>query len=246
MRESVSVIGNQNVPSATIKIFLPHGDPKRLRTAELSNWSGKAVAGPRSEFDGLLARDESDSSGVYILAGSDPEAGKPALYIGEAEYMRERIKAHLKTDFWNQVVFFVSKDENLTKSYIRYLEGKLIEQAHRADRAVVKNSQSSGSKLPEADRADMDVFLEKIRQFYAINLVSLVRADLTPPPWDEAVHLKDSSNMAISAFQESIDQMHALLGSRIDAFKEMRRFDAPDGSTVTLFKRIETEGTDGP
>ena len=31
--------------SATIKLFLPHGDPKRLRTAEISNWSGKAVAG---------------------------------------------------------------------------------------------------------------------------------------------------------------------------------------------------------
>ena len=142
--------------------------------AELSNWSGKAVAGPRSEFDGLLARDESDSSGVYILAGSDPESGKPALYIGEAENIRDRIKTHLKTDFWNQVVFFISKDENLTKSHIRYLEGKLIEQAHRADRAVVKNSQSSGSKLPEADRADMDVFLEKIRQLLPVLGVELL------------------------------------------------------------------------
>ncbi len=26
--------------SATIKIFLVYGDPKRLRTAELSNWTG--------------------------------------------------------------------------------------------------------------------------------------------------------------------------------------------------------------
>jgi hypothetical protein len=32
------------MPSATIKLFLPHGDPKRLRTAEISNWSGKALA----------------------------------------------------------------------------------------------------------------------------------------------------------------------------------------------------------
>ena len=55
------------MPSATIKIFLVHGDPKRLRTAELSNWTGKAVAGPRSEFDGVLSRDESDSSGVYFF-----------------------------------------------------------------------------------------------------------------------------------------------------------------------------------
>ena len=80
--------------SATIKIFLVHGDPKRLRTAELSNWTGKAVAGPRSEFEGVIGREESSSSGVYFLTGSDPESGKPSLYVGEAENIRDRIKAH--------------------------------------------------------------------------------------------------------------------------------------------------------
>ena len=73
---------------STIKIFLVHGDPKRLRTAELSNWTGKAVAGPRSEFEGVLAREESDNSGVYFLTGNDTESGMPAIYIGEAENIR--------------------------------------------------------------------------------------------------------------------------------------------------------------
>jgi hypothetical protein len=125
--------------TATIKIFLVHGDPKRLRTAELSNWTGKAVAGPRSEFEGVLAREESGKSGVYFLAGTDPESGKPAIYIGEAENIRDRVKQHLEKDFWNQVVYFVSKDENLTKAHIRYLEGKLIEKARSAGRALVTN-----------------------------------------------------------------------------------------------------------
>jgi hypothetical protein len=53
------------MPSAAIKIFLVHGDPKRLRTAELSNWTGKTVAGPRSEFNSALAREESEKSGIY-------------------------------------------------------------------------------------------------------------------------------------------------------------------------------------
>ena len=30
--------------SATIKLFLLFGDPNRLRTAEISNWSGTSVA----------------------------------------------------------------------------------------------------------------------------------------------------------------------------------------------------------
>ncbi len=160
--------------SATIKIFLVHGDPKRLRTAELSNWTGKAVAGPRSEFEGVIRRDESGSSGVYFLTGNDPESGKPALYVGEAENIRDRVKAHLEKDFWNQVVYFISKDENLTKAHIRYLEGKLIEQARQANRALVMNGQSSGAKLPESDREDMEVFLEKIYQLLPVLGVELL------------------------------------------------------------------------
>ena len=52
--------------SATIKLFLPRGDAKSLRTAEISNWTGKAVAAPRTELDELLRREELDKSGVYI------------------------------------------------------------------------------------------------------------------------------------------------------------------------------------
>lgn len=152
------------MPSATIKIFLAHGDPKRLRTAELSNWTGKAVAGPRSEFDSVLAREESQKSGVYFLTGIDPESGRAAVYIGEAESIRDRVKGHLDKDYWNHIAFFTSKDENLTKAHIRYLEGRMIEQAKQAGRAEVKNSQGSGSRLPESDREDMEIFLEKIHQ----------------------------------------------------------------------------------
>ncbi len=162
------------MPSATIRLFLVHGDPKRLRTAELSNWTGKAVAGPRSEFDGVLAREESEGSGVYFLTGTDPESGRPALYIGEAERIRDRIKAHVEKDFWNQVLYFVSKDENLTKAHIRYLEGRLIESARAAGRALITNGQASGSRLPESDREDMEVFLEKINQLLPVLGVELL------------------------------------------------------------------------
>jgi hypothetical protein len=162
------------MPSATIKIFLVHGDPKRLRTAELSNWTGKAVAGPRSEFEGVISREETEGSGIYFLTGSDPESGKPSIYVGEAECIRDRLKSHLQKDFWNQVAFFVSKDENLTKAHIRHLEGKLIEQAREAGRAVVVNNQSSGARLPESDRADLETFLEKVNQLLPVLGIELL------------------------------------------------------------------------
>jgi len=154
--------------AATIKLFLAHGDPKRLRIAELSSWTGKAVSGPRAEFDDVLGRVECESSGIYLLTGMEAESGKPAVYIGEAECIRDRVRSHHDRDFWNQITFFVSKDENLTKAHIRYLEGKLIEQAKAAGRAIVINGQASGARLPESDRAEMEVFLEKVHQLLPV------------------------------------------------------------------------------
>lgn len=150
--------------AATLKMFLVFGDPKRLRTVELSNWTGKAVSGPRSEFDKILQRPESLGSGVYFLTGVDPDSGDKAIYIGEAECIRDRIKAHLAKDFWNAITFFISKDENLTKAHVRYLEGRFIDMAQHAGRARLQNSQSSGARLPESDREDMEVFLQKMQQ----------------------------------------------------------------------------------
>jgi hypothetical protein len=154
--------------AATIKLFLPKGEAQSLRTAELLNWTGKAIAGPRSELDDLLARDELDKSGVYILIGVDADTGKQAAYIGEAEVVRDRLKQHREKEFWVQAIAFVSKDENLTKSHVRYLEGRLIEEAQKVGRFVVVNGQSSGSRLPESDREDMEVFLSRIRQLLPV------------------------------------------------------------------------------
>jgi Domain of unknown function (DUF4357) len=162
--------------SATIKLFLPFGDPKRLRTAEISNWNGKAVACPRTELEILFERAELDQSGVYLLTGTDPDSGNPMCYIGEAEIIKERLKQHRGKDFWVQVIVFVSKDENLTKAHIRYLEGRLIEDAAKAGRVTVSNSQASGARLPESDREDMEVFLNKVRQ-----LLPVLGSDLLTP-----------------------------------------------------------------
>lgn len=154
--------------SATIKLFLVFGDPKRLRTAELSNWSGKAIAGPRTEFDQFLSRPEAAQSGVYILSGVDPDTGSPSAYIGEGEVLRDRMKAHRARDFWIQAFAFTSKDDNLTKSHIKYLEGRLLEIAKQSGRFKLENGVSSGARLPESDREDMEIFLSKVQQMLPV------------------------------------------------------------------------------
>jgi hypothetical protein len=154
--------------TATVKIFLTKGSPTSVRTAEISNWTGKAVAGPRSQIEDMLKREEAAKPGVYFLTGINPDTGRDRVYIGEAEVIRNRVKGHLDRDFWKTLVFFVSKDENLTKAHIKYLEGRLIETARDVGRFELENSQGSGSHLPESDAADMDIFLYRMEQLLPI------------------------------------------------------------------------------
>lgn len=157
----------------SIKIFLAKGSSSSLRTAEISNWSGKAIACSRKELSELSKREEATRPGVYFLIGNDPETGEDSAYVGEAEEVAKRLKQHLSKEFWNQVIAFVSKDENLTKAHIKYLEGKLIDLGIQTSKGIIQNNQSSGARLPEADQAEMDIFLDRILKLLPVMGTSL-------------------------------------------------------------------------
>lgn len=108
-------------------------------TAEIINWTGKTIVAPRSKLSDLAKREETKRAGIYLLVGDDPEnLSKKRVYVGESDNVFERLKNHQKDvtkDFWTQTVLVISKDENLTKSHVRYLESRLIELISKAKRA---------------------------------------------------------------------------------------------------------------
>ncbi len=123
-----------------------------------------------------MARDECDKAGVYILIGSDPQSGAPHAYIGEAEIIRDRLRQHKTKEFWVSAIVFMSKDENLTKAHVRYLESRILSEATQIGRFRLEQNQAGGSRLPESNRADMEVFLSHIRQ-----LLPVLGSDILTP-----------------------------------------------------------------
>ena len=145
----------------TIKIYLPNESVSGIRHAEIANWSGQALACPRSRFQELHEWPEVQRPGVYFLFGVDDETGSDAVYIGEAEVVIDRLSAHMVAkDFWTEVVAFTSKDENLTKAHVRYLESRLLGMAKHASRYQVTNfAFPQLPSLPRSDRDAMEEFL---------------------------------------------------------------------------------------
>ena len=148
----------------TIKIFLIDGEPNGRMSCELSNWSGKAYKIPRIKVKDCSDRTDLISTGVYLLFGKDEE-GKDIVYIGEAESILKRLNQHLnQKDFWNETIVFISKDENLNKAHVKYLENRLHDIALKAKRYKVENSITpTQSSISESDRAEMEEFIENIK-----------------------------------------------------------------------------------
>ena len=150
-----------------LTVYMIDGTEYGPRFSDIGNWVGKAIYSPRASISKIISRVEFDNPGVYFLKG-DPtdEAFDEKIYIGEAENIRARIKQHLSDpnkDF-KELIFFISKDELLTKTQIKYLEARLVQLSIDAKTAQIDNGNSpSIPKLHEADISDMEYFLEQIK-----------------------------------------------------------------------------------
>lgn len=149
----------------SIRIYLADSTVAGIRYAELVNWTGQAVACPRNRLGELVAWPETSKPGVYLLFEARLGDAKPQAYIGESENVTERLTTHDRLkEFWNEVVIFTSKDENLTKAHVKYLESTLAEIATQADRYALQNGNTpTESSLPRADRDAMTEFMHNLR-----------------------------------------------------------------------------------
>jgi hypothetical protein len=154
----------------TLKIFLADGIAEGLKVIEKSNWVGKCTSCSRSQFPAIKGRDEFKKTGIYLIYGNDLENNQPIIYLGEGDPVLPRLEAHDRgKDFWEHLILFTSKDENLNKAHIQYLEARLVGMAKAAKRCKLENGNSpTQPALSESDVADMENFLENMVLIYGV------------------------------------------------------------------------------
>ncbi|MEK7476066.1 MAG: GIY-YIG nuclease family protein [Candidatus Coatesbacteria bacterium] len=176
----------------SIRIFLPGGNPDGLRTIEKSNWNGSGLVVPRSLFGETRQRKEFDRTGVYVLTGPSEESGLPLVYVGEGDPIRPRLDQHAaKKDFWISCIAFTSKDENLNKAHVQYLEARLVKLAADAKRCVLDNGNAPQlPSLSEADAADAEGFLSEMLLCFPVLGVSVFSEAMGETRAGPALHLR--------------------------------------------------------
>jgi hypothetical protein len=166
--EENKIIGVAMSLGKSISLFLIDGTPDGVIACELSNWTGKGYKIPRNNLKNVSNRSDLKKPGVYFLIGHN-EDDKETAYIGESEDVIKRLYQHQKNDFWTEALVFISKDENLNKAHIKYLEFSLHNEAVEANRYKVSNSNVPTK--PAISEAEIAVMTE-----FSTNLILLVGA----------------------------------------------------------------------
>jgi len=194
----------------SIRIYLKEGTVTGIKLAEVVNLTIQAFSCPRNKLLDLnkYFSNESNRPGIYFLIGIDDKSNNDKVYIGEAENVWERLKTHdIKKDFWNEVILFTSKDENLTKSHVKYLESRLISISNKSKRYQLENSNSpSLTSLPLPDKDAMEDFILNIKLLtgtlgHKFLETPLLTSDLdfnsnfVTPKADENFHIETKENM---------------------------------------------------
>lgn len=164
----------------TVTTYLIDGDPKGTQYAFISNKICQMFVVPRSNLAYLNEQEKLQKPAFYILIGED-EATKPQAYIGETENFKERVKDHdSKKTFWQKALIFVSKDADMTKADVQYLEHKAIAEAKQTNAFVLNENKQipKAPNLPEYQRDAIDEFFEDVKfltSFIGCNIFELTK-----------------------------------------------------------------------
>jgi hypothetical protein len=182
---------------------------------------GRGVVFPRSGYAEAKGRPEFGKSGVYVVTGPSEDTGRERLYIGEGDPVRPRLDSHVsKKDFWTQGFIFTSKDDNLNKAHIQYLEARMLELAAAAKRAEIDNGNTPARpSLSEADQAELEAFLAEMLVCFPV--------------------------LGLSAFERPVERatpakLYVMRGPAGDA----RGFDTEEGFVVQAGAMVRKDETD--
>ena len=148
----------------TIQIFLPDGNPRSIKIADITSRSIFATLIPRTKLEDAQKRKELSQVGIYLLIGEEEE-GDAKVYIGEAEDCLHRIKQqNAKKDFWQLAIAITSKSQQFTKSHVKYLEWYCYQEAKNSNRYEIENSTiPTKPHISESVEADLYDYFETIQ-----------------------------------------------------------------------------------
>jgi predicted GIY-YIG superfamily endonuclease len=118
----------------TIQIYLPKGDPRGIRVAEITTRIVQVIELARNDLDAFFEMPESQQVALYFLRASDDGSGG-CVYIGQTGDVPQRLKSHHKNrDSWERALVLISRTNSLTQTHALF--GVVLHQERGECRAL--------------------------------------------------------------------------------------------------------------
>jgi hypothetical protein len=158
-----------NATPKTIQIFLPGGDPRGIRIAEITTRIMQVIEVPRSLLPDFLAMPESNQVALYFLFGDEGDGSSPSVYIGQTGDLRARLANHnQKKEFWQRALVWISRTNSLTQTHTLFLEWFCLQESKKAGRyADANGNKGSRPHTPAPLAADCHEIFETGRTLLA-------------------------------------------------------------------------------
>ncbi len=193
---------NLLIPSAkTIQIYLPKGNPRGLRLAEMTTRTVRLIEIPRIHIDDFFAMPEANQVGLYFLVGDTDSIDKPLLYIGQTGDLKRRLNQHHEKDFWTRAFVMLSTNNSMTQTHALYMEHKAIATAIEVGRYEIKNGNTGNRPhTPDPLKADCEEL------FYTLDVLLSTLGQ----PIFESIAIQDST------YNNYQDKLSAPIAAKID------------------------------
>lgn len=180
-------MGVNELVGRVVKIFITGQDPRSLRTVELDNWTGVAITGQPEFFKKALEDEVLSRSCVYLLIRSSADDDLPEIYVGESDDFSQRYTSGKFPIEFDTFLIFTSKDDNLTRAHVKWLERELwsILKGNSGKVLVANTNKPTGSNLPRADIATMRTYLSNmiyVLEALGYDLFSIQERTSASPP----------------------------------------------------------------
>lgn len=228
----------------TIELFLADGTNDGIVTAELSNWSGKAIKIPRIDIK-QSKRDDITEPGVYFLLCENSN-GTPSVYIGEAENIKDRLLIHIndynsgkEPYYWATAIIFVGRD--LNKTLIRHLENRLVENAIESCKyCVLTKNTYKNTIIKESQKANMEEFIDNIKILLKVLGYDFLEAPAKPTATEKMFYCKGNKASA-TGFVSA--KGFTVLKDSIVSDHTVPSFETNVVSWFELRSQLESDGT---
>ena len=220
----------------TIQIYLPGGDPRGIRVAEITTRIVQVLEVPRALLADFLRMPESKQVAVYFLVGQGSDAEDAKLYVGQTSDMPMRFPRHnAEKDFWERALVLVSKTQSMTQTHALFLEWHCLQEAKRANRYVTTNgNNASRPYTPAPLEADCFEIYDTARTLLATLGHPLfepaVRSEPTGQPLEQ-LYLKSSGGDGRGVYTEEglvvmkgssgrLENVQSIKGTASERFRE--------------------------